>query len=173
VEDFLSFYDKKETTTSTSTSSLASNSKGEVAVGLGGRLNRLVSKWSRQTPSQALDPVTSWTAMLAHRQDCFKAIEIDLEEADLPEKQRVALRRDMLKYTGDLSLVAAGAATAQGVHSVAGKLIKSYADIKDSAGRLGAASDKQGQAPPTRGTDGDDNWDLQLTLTTVELNRVR
>ncbi|CAM9811219.1 unnamed protein product, partial [Ectocarpus fasciculatus] len=36
-----------------------------------------------------------------------------------------------------------------------------------------AASDKQGQAPPTRGTDGDDNWDLQLTLTTVELNRVK
>ncbi|CAM9754681.1 unnamed protein product [Ectocarpus sp. 6 AP-2014] len=172
VEDFLSFYDK-ETTTSTSTSSLASSSKGAVAVGLGGRLNRLLDKWSRQTPSQALDPVTSWTAMLAHRQDCFKAIEIDLEEAELPEKQRVALRRDMLKHTGDLSIVAAGAATTQGVHSVAGKLIKSYADIKDSAGRLGAASDKQGQAPPTQGTDGDDNWDLQLALTTVELNRVR
>lgn len=34
--------------------------------------------------------------------------QVDLEEAELSEKQRVALRRDMLKHTGDLSLIAAG-----------------------------------------------------------------
>lgn len=44
--------------------------------GLPGRVIGLLSKWSRQAPSKTLDPVTSWSAVIAHRQDCFKAIKV-------------------------------------------------------------------------------------------------
>lgn len=72
VEDFLSFNDQETTSTSRSSSSQAPAPVG----GLPGRVIELLSKWSRQAPSKTLDPVTSWSAVIAHRQDCFKAIEV-------------------------------------------------------------------------------------------------
>ena len=57
-------------TLTTSTSTLAAE------VGLAGRLTALLRRWSLQAPSTTLDPVTSWSAVVAHRSDCFEAIEV-------------------------------------------------------------------------------------------------
>lgn len=80
VENFLSFQDQRASssgsgsgqTTTSGTSSAASTA----AIGMSERLGGLLGTWSRQAPSKTLDPVTSWGAVIAHRHDCFKAIEV-------------------------------------------------------------------------------------------------
>ncbi|CAM9159135.1 unnamed protein product, partial [Hapterophycus canaliculatus] len=63
VEDFLSFHDQKA-------------KAATAAGGLPRRVSVLLEQWSRQAPSETLDPVTSWSAVIAHRRDCFKVIEV-------------------------------------------------------------------------------------------------
>lgn len=46
------------------------------SIGLVGRLRGLLERWSRQAPSPTMDPVTSWTSIMAHRRDCFQAVEV-------------------------------------------------------------------------------------------------
>lgn len=60
------------TSSASSTSTTAAPSARALPAGLRG----LLSRWSRQIPSRTLDPVTSWGAVLTHRHDCFKAIEV-------------------------------------------------------------------------------------------------
>lgn len=77
VADFLSFNDQRPAKLSTRTSSESSTSPtGPSARTLPERLKGLLLRWSRQAPSRTLDPVTSWGAILNHRHDCFKAIEV-------------------------------------------------------------------------------------------------
>lgn len=77
VEDFLSLNDQKPTRLSTRTSSASSTSPtAPLARDLPERLRGLLLRWSRQVPSRTLDPVTSWSAVLNHRHDCFKTIEV-------------------------------------------------------------------------------------------------
>eukprot|EP00903_Cladosiphon_okamuranus_P011333 g10683.t1 len=166
VEDFLSFHGQNGAPQPPSSSSSTSGASG----GLTSRVTGLLTKWSRQAPSKTLDPVTAWSAVIAHRQDCFKAIEGDLKETELADRQVSVCRRQMLKHTGDLSLEAAGAAIAQGVQKVAGDLIVSYTNIKKAAGRLSGPS-TQGWTP--REGEGEEEWDLQLALTTAEFNRAQ
>lgn len=64
VEDFLSFNDRKTRVGHT-----------HEREGVQDRLRGLMGRWSRQAPSRTLDPVTSWAAVIAHRHDCFKAVE--------------------------------------------------------------------------------------------------
>eukprot|EP00752_Nemacystus_decipiens_P003549 g3275.t1 len=178
VEDFLSFHDRNGETPPTPTSTYSTTSaSGAAASGLPGRVTGLLTRWSRQAPSKTLDPVTTWSAVIAHRQDCFKAVERDLKKMELPERQVADCRLQMLKHTGDLSLVAAGAAISQGVQKVAGELIVSYTHIKKLAGRLSTprqpSTPAEGGSGQSAAKEEEGEWDLQLAMTTADFNRAQ
>lgn len=65
---------------------------------------------------------------------------------------------------------ASDAAIAQGVQKVAKELIFSYMRVKNLAGLLQPESIQREQLVDG---DGEEIWDLQLTLRTVEFNRTR
>lgn len=86
MEDFLAFDDHEDKASLERThdgglkeeivSDLEIGSKGVAGGSIQLKLRKLLGKWSRQAPSRALDPVTTWTTVLAHRHDCFRAVEV-------------------------------------------------------------------------------------------------
>ncbi|CAM9225962.1 unnamed protein product, partial [Choristocarpus tenellus] len=180
VEDYLSFHDTwggypcQERNIDKETGRNSLSSKSIATADPHRHVQGLLRRWSGQLPSRQLDPVASWNAIITHRKDCLQDIHMFvLERASKAESSRCKV--DMLWHRGNLALAAAGASIAQGVHQVAERMIISYTDIKKHIRQLSTLESRSDWGGISGGGmyegKGSDDWDLDLTMSTVDYNR--